>query len=151
MFGDVIKSVRQGKEVHSNQSNKLYKLSQFIDDHDILWVGERITQAELHPHVKHPDILPKGHHVYRLLTKHFHEKVQHQGRGMTLNETRSNDIWILGYSSEVSSLIYKCIKCRKLWKCNQEQKMADLPPARMETTPPFTYSGRSMLKREHMY
>ncbi|CAM4729270.1 unnamed protein product [Leuciscus chuanchicus] len=29
----------------------------------------------------------------------------------------------------------------KLRKCNQEQKMADLPPERMEATPPFTYSG----------
>ncbi len=141
VFGDEIKSLRQGKEVHSNQSNKLYKLSPFIDDQDILRVGGRLTQAELHPHVKHPAILPKGHHVSRLLIKHFHEKMQHQGRGMTLNEIRSNGIWILGCSSEVSSLIYKCTKCRKLRKCNQEQKMADLPPERMETTPPFTYSG----------
>ncbi len=141
VFGDEIKSLRQGKEVHSNQSNKLYKLSLFIDDQDILLVGGRLTQAELHPHVKHPAILPKGHHVSRLLIKHFHEKMQHQGRGMTLNEIRSNGIWILGCSSEVSSLIYKCIKCRKLRKCNQEQKMAYLPPERMETTPPFTYSG----------
>ncbi|KAK3508187.1 hypothetical protein QTP70_016054, partial [Hemibagrus guttatus] len=43
-------------------------------------VGGRLTQAELHPHVKHLAILPKGHHVSRLLIKHFHEKVQHQGR-----------------------------------------------------------------------
>ncbi len=58
VFGNEIKSLRQGKEVHINQSNKLYKLSQFIDDQDILWVGVRLTQAELHPHVKHPAILP---------------------------------------------------------------------------------------------
>ncbi len=141
VFGNEIKSLRQGKEVHTNQSNKLYKLSLFIDDQDILWVGGRLTQAELHPHVKHPAILPKVHHVSRLLIKHFHEKVQHQGRGTTLNEIRSNGIWILGCSSEVSSFIYTCVKCRKLRKCNQEQKMADPPPERMETTPPFTYSG----------
>ncbi len=141
VFGNEIKSLRQGKEVHTNQSNKLYKLSPFIDDQDILWEGGRLTQAELHPHVKHPAILPKVHHVSRLLIKHFHEKVQHQGRGTTLNEIRSNGIWILGCSSEVSSLIYKCVKCRKLRKCNQEEKMADPPPERMETTPPFTYSG----------
>ncbi len=141
MFGNEIKFLRQGKEVHTNQSNKLYKLSPFIDDQDILWVGGRLTQAELHPHVKHPAILPKVHHVSRLLIKHFHEKVPHQDRGTTLNEIRSNGIWILGCSSEVSSLIYKCVKCRKLRKCNQEQKMADPPPERMVTTPPFTYSG----------
>ncbi|XP_048048363.1 uncharacterized protein LOC125269515 [Megalobrama amblycephala] len=60
---------------------------------------------------------------------------------MTINDIRSNGVWILGCSSEVSSLIYKCIKCRKLRKSNQEQRMADLPPERMEATPPFTYSG----------
>ncbi|XP_065140047.1 uncharacterized protein [Paramisgurnus dabryanus] len=139
VFSDEIKSLRQGKEVNSN--NKLYKLSPFIDDHDILRVGGRLTKAELYPHIKHPAILPKKHHVSHLLIKHFHEKVQHQGRGMTINEIRSNGVWILGCSSEVSSFIYKCIKCRKLRKCNQEQKMADLPPERMEATPPFTYSG----------
>lgn len=139
VFSDEIKSLRQGKEVHSN--NKLYKLSPFIDDHDILRVGGRLTKAELHPHIKHPAILPKKHHVSHLLIKHFHEKVQHQGRGMTINEIRSNGVWILGCSSEVSSFIYKCIKCRKLRKCNQEQRMADLPPERMEATAPFTYSG----------
>ncbi|KAG1925738.1 hypothetical protein F2P79_025333 [Pimephales promelas] len=110
VFSDEIKHLRQGKEVNSRQFNKLYKLSPFIDDHGVLRVGGRLTQAELHPLVKHPAILPKGHHISRLLIKHFHEKVQHQGRGMTINEIRSNGIWILGCSSEVSSLIYKCIK-----------------------------------------
>lgn len=58
VFSDEIKSLKQGKEVNSNQSNKLYKLSPFVDDHDILRVGGRLTQATLHPHVKHPAILP---------------------------------------------------------------------------------------------
>ncbi len=141
VFGNEIKSLRKGKGANSNQSNKLYKLNPFINDQDILWVGGRLTQAELHPHVKHLAILPKVHHVSRLLIKHFHEKVQHQDRGMTLNEIRSNGIWILACCSEVSSLIYKYVKCRKLRRCNQEQKMADLPPERMETTSPFTYRG----------
>ncbi|GAA6093748.1 uncharacterized protein LOC113110146 [Tachysurus ichikawai] len=155
VFSDEIKSLREGKAVHSNKFDKLYKLSPFIDDHDILRVGGRLTRAELHPHIKHPAILPKGHHVSHLLIKHFHEKVQHQGRGMTINEIRSNGVWILGCSSEVSSFIYKCIKCRKLRKSNQEQRMADLPPERMEATVhlrlltvAWTALDHFMLKRE---
>lgn len=139
-FMEEIKALKQ-KKVQKNKSTKLHKLNPFMDSQDILRVGGRLTQATLHPHVKHPAILPKGHHVSRLLIKHYHEKVKHQGRGMTINELRSSGIWILGCSSEVSSLIFKCIKCRKFRKCNQEQKMADLPPERMEATPPFTYSG----------
>ncbi len=137
-FSDEIKALKQKKDVQRNKSIKLHKLNPFMDSQDILRVGGRLTQATLHPHVKHPAILPKVHHVSRLLIRHYHEKVKHQGRGMTINELRSSGIWILGCSSEVSSLIFKCIKLRK---CNQEQKMADLPLERMEATPPFTYSG----------
>ena len=141
VFSEEIKSLKQSKELPENNSTKLHKLSPFIDSHDILRVGGRLTEAALHPHVKHPLILPKGHHVSRLLIKHFHEKVLYQGRGMTINELRSNGIWILGCSSEVSSFIFRCVKCRKFRKCTQEQKMSDLPLERMEATPPFTYSG----------
>lgn len=100
-----------------------------------------MIQAALHPHVRHSVILPKGHHVSHLLVKHYHEKVCHQGRGMTINEICANGFWILGDSSEVSSLIFKCVNCSKFQKSNQEQKMADLLLERMETTPPFMYSG----------
>ena len=141
VFREEIKALKQKKEVKSNQSSRLHKLSPFVDDQDVLRVGGRLTRAALHPYVKHPAILPKGHHVSRLLIKHFHERICHQGRGMTMNEIRSNGIWILGRSSEVSSIIYKCVKCRKYRKCIQEQIMADLPPERLEPTPPFTYSG----------
>ncbi len=58
-----------------------------------------------------------------------------------MNELRSNGIWILGCSKAVSSHIYKCTKCRKFRRPTEEQRMADLPQERMETTPPFTYCG----------
>lgn len=104
-------------------------------------VGGRVPRSSLHPHIKHPAILPKKSHVSSLLIKHFHEKVQHQGRGMTVNELRSNGIWITGGSSAVVSHIYKCITCRRYRRNTQDPKMADLPEDRMEVTPPFTYCG----------
>lgn len=141
VFSEEIRSLKPEKEVTAKQSTRLYKLNPFVDDHDVLRVGGRLAQAALHPHVKHPAILPKGHHVSHLLIRHFHEKVRHQGRGMTMNEIRSNGFWIVGCSSEVSSIIYRCVKCRKYRKSPQDQKMADLPPERLKTTPPFTNSG----------
>lgn len=62
-------------------------------------------------------------------------------RGMMINDLRTNGLWILGCSSIVSSHIFKCVKCRKYRRCTEEQKMGDLPQNRMETTPPFTYTG----------
>lgn len=139
-FSEEIKSLKETEEVKVSHS-KLHQLSPFLDEHNMLRVGGRLTRASLHPYVKHPAILPKEHHVSRLLLKHFHEKIHHQGRGMTVNEIRANGIWIVGCSSEVSSFIHKCVKCRKYRKSSQEQKMSDLPSERMEATPPFTYSG----------
>lgn len=106
-FRDEMKSLNQSKEIQTKRATRLDKLSPFIDAHGVLRVGGKLTEAALHPHVKHPAILPKGHHLSRLLVRHFHERVCHQGRGMTLNAIRSNGFWIIGCSSEVSSIIYR--------------------------------------------
>ncbi|XP_073766183.1 uncharacterized protein isoform X2 [Danio rerio] len=121
--------------------SQLYKLSPFLDNQGILRVGGRLANATLHLDVKYPAILPRKNHFSALLIKHYHERVQHQGRGMTVNELRSNGIWILGCSSAVSSHIYKCLKCRKFRRCVEEQKMADLPEDRVQPTPPFLLCG----------
>ncbi|MCG7878636.1 MAG: hypothetical protein N0C90_20255, partial [Candidatus Thiodiazotropha endolucinida] len=88
-----------------------------------------------------------------------HDKTLHQGRGMTVNEIRNNGFWIVGCSSVVSSLIMKCVVCRRLRGTLQDQKMSSLPPDRLEPAPPFTYcavdlfgpfivkEGRKELKR----
>ncbi len=138
-FCDVMQSLKYQKEIKSN--SKLHPLNPFLDEHGILRVGGRLTHAELHPHVRNPAILPKDSQISTLLIKHYHEQVCHQGRGMTMNELLSNGIWILGCSKAVSSYIYKCAKCRKFRRPTEEQRMADLPQERMETTPPFTYCG----------
>lgn len=136
------------KELETRECNsqdgldcKLYKLSPFLDEEGILRVGGRLSRAVLHPHVKHPALLHKNSHKSSLLIKHFHEKIQHQGRGMMVNELQANGWWILESSSEVSSHIFKCVKSRKYWRPTEEQRMGDSPQDRMETTPPFTYAG----------
>ncbi|XP_060570099.1 uncharacterized protein LOC132728485 [Ruditapes philippinarum] len=91
--------------------------------------------------LKHPIILPKESHVTELVIRHCHLRVNHQGRGMTSNEIRSNGFWIVGLSSAVYSFISRCVTCRRLRGGNQVQKMADLPEDRLEPSPPFTYSG----------
>lgn len=141
-FCDEIQRLQQQKEIGSNNStNKLHRLNPFLDEHGILRVGGCLVHAALHPHVKHPAILPRHSHISLLLIKHYHEQVYHQGRGMTINELQSNGFWILGCSKAVSPYIYKCSRCRKLRRCTEEQRMANLPQERMETTPPFTYCG----------
>ena len=124
------------------ERSPLYKLDPFLDKDGNLRVGGRLTMSySLHYRVKHPMILPKKGHVTHLVIKHCHEKVAHQGRGMTVNEVRSRGFWIVGISSAVSSHIYKCVQCRRLRGRTQVQKMANLPEERVEPSPQFTYCG----------
>ncbi|PFX24881.1 hypothetical protein AWC38_SpisGene10528 [Stylophora pistillata] len=119
--------------------SSLYKLDPFVDVNRILRVGGRLRRATLVDDIKFPIILPRDSHVTHLVAKHYHQCIHHQGKGMTLNEIRSNGFWILRGSSIVTNLISSCVKCQKLRGSVQEQRMSDLPEDRLESTPPFTY------------
>ena len=156
-------STDEGKseqEVHQvKRSSPLYKLNPFEDEEGVLRVGGRLGQGDISPELKHPVILPKKHHISELIVRHYHEKVQHQGRGMTLNEIRNSGYWIVGCTSLVYKTVSRCVTCRRIFRNTQEQKMADLPSDRMAAAPPFTYvasdyfgpwivkEGRKELKR----
>ena len=89
---------------------------------------------------QHPLILTQTGHITELIVRHFHERVNHQGRGLTSNEIGGNGFWI-ALSAAASHLIGHCVTCRRLRGYAQLQKMADLPEDRVESAPSFTYSG----------
>ncbi|KAK7104060.1 uncharacterized protein [Littorina saxatilis] len=122
------------------QTNKLHRTEPFLQD-GILRVGGRLKKGSFSMGEKHPIILPKNSHVTRLVILHCHEKIKHQGRGMTLNEIRSQGFWVPGGSKQVAKVLSKCVVCRKLRSDAQGQQMADLPKERVEPSPPFTYVG----------
>ena len=124
-----------------NKTGPMYKLDPFVDDNGILRVGGRLRRANLNDDHKFPIILPKNDHVSRLIVRYFHENVKHQGRGITLNELRSNGYWIIQGTAAVSKCIAECTVCRKLRGATHEQKMADLPIDRMNPSPSFTYAA----------
>ena len=119
------------------KSNSIYRLDPFLSKDGILRVGGRIRRASLPEDIKHPCILPRKGHVTELIICHHHQKVEHQGRGMTYNSIRSSGFWIIGGGSAVSSHISKCVKWRKFRGAPQEQKMADLPEDRLKTCSAF--------------
>jgi hypothetical protein len=147
----IIKSLQREafpEEVHALSNNlvvketsPMFKLNPFLDDCGVIRVGGRLKRGSIPDHVKHPAVLPKESNVTNMLIKHFHERIKHQGRGMTLNEIRSSGYWIIGGTKAVQSIIHKCVICRKVRRPVEEQKMADLPEDRIEPSPPFTYCG----------
>ncbi|XP_047473555.1 uncharacterized protein LOC125028204 [Penaeus chinensis] len=123
------------------KASYIYSLDPFRDKNNILRVGGRMRHAEFAAINKHPVILPKDSHITEMIVCHYHRKVHHQGRGITLNELRASGYWIIGGSSVVGRHISRCVTCKRLRGTFQEQKMSDLPPERLEPAPPFTYCG----------
>ena len=77
--------------------------------------------------MKHPILLPKNGHITSVITGFYHRKVEHDGRGMTINEIRSNGFWVINCTAAVKSMISTCVDCRKLRGKTCQQKMSDLP------------------------
>ncbi|XP_042891382.1 uncharacterized protein LOC122265939 isoform X2 [Penaeus japonicus] len=123
------------------KGNRLYHLDPFLDKDGISRIVGRMRHANFTTNSKHPAILPKVSHITEMIVCDFHQKVHHQGRGITLNELRASGYWIIGGSTIVERHIFRCVTCKRLRGTFQEQKMSDLPPDRLEPTPPFTYSA----------
>lgn len=79
--------------------------------------------------------LTKKSHIAVLLVRRFHENVQHQGRVFTEGVIRSHGFWIIGAKRIITSVIHKCVICRKLRKPSAQQIMADLTADRVVPSP----------------
>lgn len=110
-------------------SSPLFRVDPVLDQ-GLLRVGGRLKKSTLCQGLKHPLILPKDHHITKLIIAHFHAQICHQGRSQTLMEIRSNGFWVIGGSKEVAKLISKCVQCRKLRRSPEEQRMSELPKER---------------------
>ena len=81
------------------------------------------------------------HHLSSLVIHHYHDKVHHQRRLITIGAVRTAGFWIIGASRMVAKILNNCVSCRKLRGKFLTQHMADLPSERTETPPPFTNVG----------
>ncbi|XP_055997799.1 uncharacterized protein LOC130047215 [Ostrea edulis] len=96
------------------KSSSISTLSPFVVTDGLLRVGGRIKHSSLTDAEKHPILVPGRHHIALLIVRHHHEQMQHQGRHITEGSVRSAGLWITGAKSFVSSMIYNCVKCRKI-------------------------------------
>ncbi|XP_071100525.1 uncharacterized protein [Haliotis cracherodii] len=123
------------------KDSSIRTLNPVIDEEGMLRVGGRLGQADLSTGHKHPLIIPGHHHIATLLVRHYHEQVKHQGRHFSEGAVRAAGLWVTSGKRLINSLIYKCVKCRKLRGREAQQKMANLPVDRLTQSPPFTYVG----------
>ena len=132
-------SIRERRKVL--KKSNIYRLDPFFDQEGILRVGGRLHRADLSYEERHPIILPKEHHITKLLIRQYRQNVYHQGRVITHGAIRGAGYWIVGGHRLVSKILNSCVTCRKLRGRSLNQQMADLPTDRVEICPPFTNVG----------
>ena len=97
----------------------------------LLVVGGRLNAAkELSMQARHPVILPREHHVSKLVIREAHRAVGHEGREHTLWRLREK-YWVIGAGREIRKMLRVCTVCRKVSGRPLGQLMADLPEERV--------------------
>ena len=97
----------------------------------LLVVGGRLHAAKgLSMQARHPVILPREHHVSKLVIREAHRAVGHEGRDHTLWRVREK-YWVIGAAREIRKMLRACTVCRKVNGRPLGQLMADLPEERI--------------------
>ena len=99
-----------GRKSLSRRSG-IYNQDPYIDEKGLLRVGGRLKKSSLHINDVHPVLLGKDGNITRLIVGWCHKKVVHGGRGLTVNEIRTNGFWVIRCNTIVINMIGKCVKC----------------------------------------
>ena len=130
------------KERRISRSSLIYSLEPQIDDQDLIRVGGRLENAPLSDEAKHPVVLPRDHHVSKLIVRHMHEwGTGHSGRDYVLSMVRQK-YWIPKARPLITRVLKDCILCRRLRGPLGVQRMSALTPDQVTPNrPPFTHVG----------
>ena len=143
-FPDEVKLLKGNLDERGKVQKKkstIFKLDPFMDSESlIIRVGGRIGDANVSQNIRHPILLPKKSHITTLIIREIHERMLHAGRNHILAAVRER-YWVINGNTAVRNVISKCVTCKKLRAPPLQQKMADLPAARLNPEAPFTHSA----------
>ena len=142
MFHHEIQDICKGKPMQA--SNPLSALSPFIDQDGLMRVGGRLRKLPLAMETKHPILLPRKHHVTRLLVDWIHRSNGHVGPEHVLSIVREK-YWIMSGRVLTNQVVAVCFLCRIRRAKKLYPYMADLPVCRAAIDqPPFHHCGVDM-------
>lgn len=105
-FQDDRVAIREGKLV----SNRLRRLTPFLDSDEFLRIGGRIHKSLLSFESKHQLILPKKHHFVNLIIDNEHLTQLHAGP-QAMRYSLLQRYWIISCRDIVRQRIHSCIPC----------------------------------------
>ena len=130
--------IRHAQRAINFQDENIMRLDPFFDEKEKVYrVGGRLRHAPFSYDVRHPYLLPKGHHISLLVVREAHALAIHGGQLRTAAEVRKR-YWIIGDTRLSRQVVRQCTTCRRYKGKPLEQKMADLPEFRVKPcSPPF--------------
>lgn len=126
----------------TDRKSEIYGLDPVLDDSGLLRIRGRLRNAPIPDAAKQPMILPKVHHMTKLIVRDTHEFLsKHCGREYVLARLRER-YWVPNVRSTISAVIANCYLCKRLRGKLVVQQMADLPADRVTPLkPPFFHTG----------
>ncbi|XP_071035186.1 uncharacterized protein [Parasteatoda tepidariorum] len=137
-FKPKILSIEANGTVPKNSRN--LSLSPFLDSDKILRLGGRLKHSELSINTKHPMLLPKSHHVTKLLIEYYHKLSLHAGTSVVLSLMRQK-FWFISGRDTVRKTLRNCLTCLKINATPSSQLMGDLPRERVTLSRTFQLCG----------
>ncbi|XP_071036455.1 uncharacterized protein [Parasteatoda tepidariorum] len=109
-FSAEIKSIKNKGCVPVN--SKIITLSPFLDSDKVLRIGGRLKNSNLSLSAKHPILLPRSHHVLKLLIEYYHKLSLHSGISVVLSLIRQK-FWFPAGRNTVRKILRDCTTCLK--------------------------------------
>ena len=122
------------------RDSRLKALCPFLDEHNLLRIGGRLSNSTLTSTLSHPTILDAKDPLMVKYYTYLHVSLCHCGPSLLLSYSGSK-LHIIGARKLSRRICSSCVTCRKCRPRTQHQFMAELPAQRVTASPPFTHCG----------
>ena len=121
------------------KNSRILGLHPFLGKDGLLHVGGRLSHSSLSIN-QHPIIVASQDHFVKLLLSHEHVRLAHCGPTLLLSSV--GEMWhVIGARRAARTVCSQCIPCRKVAAAGTQQRMGQLPEARVTPSHPFTHTG----------
>lgn len=138
VYSEEIEDLKKNGRVKKRSS--IISLTPYLDKHDLLRVGGRLSKSDLPDDSKHPIIIPNKLHVTKLIITEAHTRTLHGTILQTMTYIRSK-YWIIGIKAAVRHFARNCTVCIKDKAITKQQLMGQLPASRVTQHRAFYNSG----------
>ncbi|XP_033251135.1 uncharacterized protein LOC117190182 [Drosophila miranda] len=128
-FHDKRVALLTGQSIEKN--SKLWKFSPIIDGRGVIRMNGRINNAcSVGEETRRPILMPQGHHVTKLIVRHYHELWKHQNENTIIAEIRRK-YYIPHCRQEVRRAARNCMTCKIQRASPKMPLMGQLPKDRL--------------------